>query len=164
MTTELKTHALQFSALPMEKFAPLFALSDAELAARGMRRVVADSNPGFPCRVSLVDAQPGETLILLNFLHHDVAGPYCASGPIYVREHATPPALAAGELPEVVRHRLLSLRGYDATGMLLEADVVEGSGLAARAASLFTDPELAYIHVHNAKPGCYSCRIDRAGA
>jgi len=148
--------------LPLETFAPLFALSDDALAARGMRRVVADSKPGYPCRVSLADAEPGETLVLLNFLHHDVPGPYRGSGPIYVREHATASVPAPGEIPEMLARRLLSVRAYDADGMLLEADVTHGRDLAAVVERLFAEPAVAYLHAHNAKPGCFNCRIERA--
>jgi hypothetical protein len=153
--------AFRISALPFTPFAPLFALSDADLATRGMRRVVADDHPGYPCRVSLVDAEPGETLLLLHHVHHDVRGPYHGSGPIYVREHAIVAEPAPGEIPESVRRRLLSLRAYDGSGYLREADVAEGRELAQLVARLFADPLVAYVHAHNAKPGCFSCRIDR---
>jgi hypothetical protein len=162
MTTSVPgSHSFLVSALSYAPFAPLFALSDAELAQRGIRRVVADEHPGFPCRVSLEDAQPGETLLLMHHLHHDVAGPYRASGPIYVREHATRAEPAPGEVPELLRRRLLSLRAYGADGMLLRAEVVEDRELAPLVTGLFADPDVAYLHAHNAKPGCYNCRIDR---
>lgn len=161
MKTGTATGTFCISALPLSQFQPLFTLSDAELASRGMRRVVADEHPGFPCRVSLVDAQPGETLILLNHLHHDVDGPYRASGPIYVRERALPADLAPGEVPELLRRRLLSLRAYDAAGMLRAAEVLEGRELPALVAGMLADPAVSYLHAHNARPGCYNCRIDR---
>ena len=161
-TIAATTSTFRISGLPLAPFTPLFAWSDAELSAHGMRRVVADEHPGFPCRVSLVDAQPGETLILRNYTHHDVDGPYRASGPIYVRDRATPADIAPGDVPDLVRRRLLSLRAYDAAGMLREADVAEGRELPALVARMFADAGVAYIHVHNARPGCYSCRIDRA--
>jgi len=42
--------------LPANQFAPLFALSDQELAARRAVRRIADARkPGYPCRVSLTD-------------------------------------------------------------------------------------------------------------
>jgi hypothetical protein len=150
--------------LPREPFAPLFGLSDAALAARGIRRVIADSKPGYPCRVSLVDAEPGESLLLLHHVHHDVDGPYRGAGPIYVRESAVESVPAAGEVPDVVARRLLSVRAYDAEGMMLAADVTEGRDLAGTAARLFADPLVAVLHVHNAKPGCFSCRIERVPA
>ncbi len=152
----------QIRALERGAFDELFALPDAELAARGIRRVVADAKPGFPCRVSLADAEPGETLLLLHHLHHDVPGPYRASGPIYVREHATTATPAPGEVPDAVRRRLLSLRAYDASGLLLDADVAEGTTLEARLVTFFADPAVSYVHAHHARPGCFSCRIERA--
>ena len=163
MSTAVATAtAFRVSALPHEPFRELFALDDAALAARGIRRVIADDKPGFPCRVSLVDAEPGETLLLLHFLHHDVPGPYRASGPIYVRERASTAVPAPGEVPELLRVRLLSLRAYDADGLLRAADVTEGRDLETVIARLFADPAVSYIHAHNARAGCYDCRIDRA--
>ena len=115
--------------LSPDTFRPLFALDDGALAARNIRRVVADADRGFPCRVILEDARQGETLLLLPFLHHDVAGPYRASGPIYVREAAMqqPAAVFRDTLPPSFPRRLLSLRAYDANGLMRDADVVEGS-------------------------------------
>jgi hypothetical protein len=161
MSATAATGTFRISGLPLSQFEHLFALSDSELAALGMRRVVADEQPGFPCRVSLVDAEPGETLILLNHVHHDVDGPYRGSGPIYVRERAKPADPAPGEVPLLVRRRLLSVRAYDAAGMLRTAEVVEGRELSALVVGMFADREVATLHVHNARPGCYSCRIDR---
>jgi hypothetical protein len=155
------TSAFQVVALPMQTFTALAALSPAELEARGIRRVVADEKPGFPCRVSLEDAEPGESLWLLSQVHHDVPGPYRASGPIYVRERAVMAVNAPGELPAFLRHRLLSLRAYDAHGMLRDADVCEGTALESVVTRLFSDPAVAYLHVHNARPGCFMCRIER---
>jgi hypothetical protein len=63
--------------LPAEQFAPLFSLSDEELAATGaVRRIADDRNPGYPCRVSLTDSNPGDELILVNYEHHAVDSPY----------------------------------------------------------------------------------------
>lgn len=157
-------HVFRIEPLDRAAFEPLFILSDAELASRGMKRVIADEKPGYPCRVSLVDAEPGETLVLLHHMHHEVPGPYRASGPIYVREQARTTTLADGEVPEAVRRRLLSLRAYDASGLLQSADVVEGTELEAHIERMFADPGVAYLHAHHARPGCFSCRIVRAGA
>jgi len=155
------TSAFQVVALPMHTFTALAKLSPAELEARGIHRAVADEKPGFPCRVSLEDAEPGESLWLLSHVHHDVPGPYRASGPIYVRERAVMAAHAPGELPAFLRHRLLSLRAYDAHGMLRDAEVCEGTTLESVVTRLFSDPAVVYLHVHNARPGCFMCRIER---
>jgi len=147
-----------FSVVP---FRPLFALSDEELRARGMRRMIADAKPGFPCRVSLEEAEPGERVLLLDYEHQPAHSPYRASGPIFVRETAGQ-AYDSADVPPVLRTRLLSLRAYDADGMMVEADVVPGEEVEAALAKLFAPRETAYVHVHNAKPGCYACRVERA--
>lgn len=156
--------AFRISALPVEPFVALFGLSDAELSRHGARRCVVDHKPGYPCRVSLVDAEPGERVILLPFVHHAVAGPYQASGPIFVREGAQQATPAVGEVPRLVRERKLSVRAYDAEGLMQAGEVVDGRELEALVERSFADPRVAYLHVHNAGPGCYSCRMDRVGA
>lgn len=153
--------AYRISGLGPEHFRELFASSDAQLAALDIRRVTADASHGYPCRVSLQDAQQGETLLLLPYLHHDVAGPYRASGPIYVRENADATAVFEDSVPPSLSHRLLSVRAYDADGWMHAAEVVEGSTLEACIADLFSSPQIDYLHIHNARPGCYSCRVDR---
>jgi hypothetical protein len=151
-------------ALPSERFAPLFSQTDGELQTLGARRMVVDKTPGYPCRVSLTDAQVGETVLLVPFIHHDVSSPYRASGPIFVRRAATTAQLEANEIPAAFRHRLLSLRGYDAADMMVGAEVVPGTSLEDGIRGLFANDKVRYLHIHNARPGCYSCRVERVAA
>jgi hypothetical protein len=62
----------------------------------------------------------------------------------------------------MLEHRLLSLRAYDPDAMLVGAEVMAGSELEATIRGLFADPSVSYLHVHNARPGCYNCRVIRA--
>jgi hypothetical protein len=138
-------------------------MTDAELLARGARRHVADAPLMPPCRVSLRDALPGEVSILLHLEHHAApTSPYRASGPIYVRQGATEAASFVDRVPEQQRIRLLSVRAYDADGIMVEAEVAPGAELEALIAPFFGRSEVAYLHAHNARRGCYSCRVDRA--
>jgi hypothetical protein len=152
----------QILALPRDEFAPLFALADAQLQARGGKRCIADRKPGFPCRVSLEDAAPGESLVLIPFTHQSADSPYRASGPIFVREMARQASLGVNEVPEQLRGRLLSVRAYDSQGVMRDADVVDGLQLESVVGRLLSDPLVQYLHVHFARPGCYACRVDRA--
>jgi hypothetical protein len=153
----------RISGLSPEQFAPFFTMDDKELAKRGASLVTVDQKPGFPCRVSLEDAEIGETVLLLRHTHHDVDSPYHSSGPIFVRPNALPSELAVNELPPVLWHRLLSIRGYDAAGTMLAAEVVEGKqAVEQQIRRMFSDPKIAYLHFHSAKAGCYNCRADRA--
>ena len=153
--------AYAVTSLPAEPFAPLFAMTDEALAARGARRVVADVALGFPCRVSLDDAEPGETLILVNYEHQPAPTPFRASHAIFVREGARPIA-TTDAMPPALRRRLLALRAFDKDGMMRAADIIEGARAEALIETLFEDPEIAYLHAHYAKWGCYAARIDRA--
>ena len=129
----------------------------------GRRPSLSDAPHAAPCRVSLVDAEPGETLILLNHVHlSDPASPYRAGGPIFVRERATEARPAPGEVPDMLDRRLLSGRGYDADWMMIDADVVEGADLAGRLHSWFADPAAAEIQLHTARRGCFMARAARA--
>ena len=154
--------AFRITGLSAEPFRHLFGLSDAELAAHTAKRYVADEKPGFPCRIEMRDAEPGETLLLLNHACQPAATPYRATHAIFVREGATKTFDEVDHVPEVMRVRLLSLRAYDANGMMLDADVTEGAAIEPLIARLFANPDVSYIHAHNARRGCYSGRIDRA--
>lgn len=151
----------QISGLPLAQFKPLFALTDTELAERRIVRRIVDEFPGFPCRVSLRDAEPGERVLLLNYEHLNVASPYRSQHAIYVRENAVDAQPAVNEVPEVLSRRLLSLRAYDDSGMMRTADVVEGKQVAPVIERMLGDRKVAYLHVHNAKPGCFAARVDR---
>jgi len=156
------SHSFQFKALESDQFEPLFSRSDLELQAVGARRMIVDEKPGFPCRVSLADAEVGETVVLLPFTHHDVTSPYRASGPIFVRRGASTANPAVGEIPAMFRHRLLSIRAYDAAAMMAGAEVAEGSELESAIQRLLANEAVSYLHIHGAWPGCYSCRVVRA--
>lgn len=154
--------SFQLVGLPFELFSPLFALSDAELAVRNVRRVVATEKPGYPCRVSLADAEIGEELLLLPFEHQPASSPYKASGPIFVRKAAVQANIERGVIPEYVRHRLMSVRAYDAAHLMTEAVVCAGSDTASAIQKMFGRDEVAYIHLHNANRGCFSCVARRS--
>jgi uncharacterized protein DUF1203 len=149
------------SGLPMQPFQPWFGRDENALREQGIVRKVADSKPGFPCRITLQDAEPGETLLLLPWTHLDVATPYRASGPIFVREAALTTGKFRNMIPEQQSSRLLSVRAYDAEGWMLGAEVAEGSLLESLIERFFADAQVAYLHVHNARRGCYACRVDR---
>ena len=148
--------------LSPEPFQALFDLSDEALEKRRARRLIADSKPGFPCRVSLQDAEPGDEVILTNFIHLPSDSPYRSTHAIYIRRAATTAVSYSDSLPEMLCSRLLSIRAFDAKEMLVGADVVEGGQGEDVIARFFQDPAVAFLHVHFAKPGCYACRIDRA--
>ena len=154
-------HHWQLSGLDPARFEPLFALPDDALRQLGAVRRTAVETPGFPCRISLEDAPVGAELLLLPYEHHRAASPYRASGPIFVRRGAVRSELAPGEVPAYVTRRLISLRAYDAASIMIEASVRDGPEVAAVLDEMFGDPAVAYVHLHNAKRGCFSCAASR---
>lgn len=143
-------------------FEPLFHLPDDALRERGMRRCLASADHGFPCRVGLQDARAGDELLLLPWTHQPALSPYRASGPIYVRRGATQRRLAPGEVPPYVSSRMMSLRAYDGEHLIVDAEVCEGPDVAHRLDQMMADARVAYVHLHNARRGCYSCLALRA--
>jgi Protein of unknown function (DUF1203) len=151
----------QISPLPLETFSHLFGLPDEELDARGIVVRRAGEGDRFPCRVSLRDARPGERALLLNYEHQDADTPYRSRYAIFVIEGAKQAELAPGEMPEVFNGRPLAVRAFSDAGMLLKADMALGVGVKPVIERLLEDPEVAYLHVHNAMHGCYAARVDR---
>lgn len=153
--------SFQISALPVETFRPLFGLSDEALAERGVIRRTVDSKPGFPCRVSLTDLEVGESVLLMNYEHQPANTPFRASHAIFVSETAAPADLAPGELPPTFATRFISLRAFDETGMMVNAEVAQGDAVKPAIERLLAGENVAYLHAHYAGAGCYAARIDR---
>lgn len=151
----------QISALPARTFSHLDGMSDEALKAIGVTPVIAESDQGYPCRVSLSDARKGQRLFLLNYEHQDADTPFRSRHAIFVAEGAEAARVAAGDVPAQLRSRLLSIRSFSAEGMMLDADVVDGAEAETLIARLLQAPDAAYLHVHFARRGCYAARVDR---
>jgi hypothetical protein len=151
--------SFRITGLPSEAFTDIFSLSEEELAARRAVRRIVDHDA--PCRISLTDAEPGDEVVLINYVNHPVETPYHSSYAIYVRE-GEETYDAIDQVPEQLRQRVLSIRVYDETGMIVSAELVDGRELEALIPKLFTDERVTYLHVHFAKFGCYAAHVDRA--
>ena len=142
-------------------FAYLAGLSEAELAAHGAVRMIADGNPGFPCRVKLDDAAPGEALLLLNHVSHD-GGPYHASHAIFVSEGVMEAAQYVDRVPPALDRRILSIRAFDAAGMMTDAALIQPGEADAAFRKMLADAQVDHIDAHNATRGCFAARIERS--
>ncbi len=150
------------TGLPADEFTPLFGLSAETLAKRGVIRKTATSKPGFPCRITLEDPEPGETVLLLNYESHKAETPYRSTYVIYVRESAVKAATFTNELPPVFRNRPIALRLFSAEGCLIGADLALKNDMAAKIETAFLNHGVAYIHAHNAAHGCFAAEIRRS--
>lgn len=153
----------RISPLDKEQFLQLFKMNDKELARRCTARVIATADAGYPCRISLQDAKEGDSLILLNYVSHDVATPYRSAYAIYVRENAEQAEPLIDCIPAVFGGRAIALRGFDKNGMLRDARLALPGEADCNIRGLFGNTNIAYIHAHNAAHGCFSARIDRTG-
>lgn len=152
----------QFVALRSGQFSHLFSLNDEALEKQGVLRKVVDSNPGYPCRISLQDAEVGETVLLLNYEHQSMPSPFRSSHAIFVRESAVEANPQINEIPAMFRQRLLSVRAFDNEGMMIDADVVEGEHLESMIDDMFANESAKYLHIHNARLGCYAALVERS--
>ena len=155
------TSNFQLLSIDPAGFTPLFLLTDQELDNRQMKRVRADKDRGFPCRISLEDARKGEELILFSFHHHAVSSPYNTSGPIYIRKNAVQAYPGINEIPSMFLSRIISVRPYDAQGMMRAPEVCEGTALKETLGRILDNNLIQYIHLHFANAGCYACKVVR---
>ena len=143
-------------------FRPMFTMTDEHLRELGALRVRIDSPRSAPDRITLDDAAPGETVLLLNHVYLEVDSPYRGTHAIYVRENGGERFDRVNEVPSALRGRMLSVRAFDAAGMMVDADLIEGDRIEALIERLFAHPSVIYLQVHFARRGCYAARVERA--
>lgn len=155
--------AYTIAGLPVEPFKPFFGIRDEELAKNHIVRVTADAPVGYPCRVLLEDAKPGDTLLLVNHEYQSADTPYRGRHAIFVNEAATAPRTFVDAIPPVLSDRkAISLRAFDVNGMMIDAEVIAGADVEACVLRMLANPAVAYLHAHNAARGCFAARIDRS--
>lgn len=147
----------QIQPLAPQPFASLFDLTEQELQQRNIVRMQATSSPGFPCRFSLSDAEPGEWMLLLNYCHLPEAGPYHSSHAIFISQTGlSDQALPAPQsIPLMLQRRTLSLRAFNAKQMMLDARLCAGTEADALIRELLLLPDCDFVHIHTAIRGCY---------
>ena len=151
----------RITGLSPEPFAALERLEDFELVRHGARRVIADQQRGFPDRIELREAAPGEAVLLVNYLHQPAATPYRSCHAIYVLEGARQRYDRINEVPALFRPRLMSVRAFDQDDMMVDADITPGTNVERLIERLLADPRTAYLHAHYAKYGCFAAHIAR---
>ena len=141
-------------------FKPLFGLPDEELAERGIMRMTVDS-PSFPCRVSLRTGQSARRCFCSTTSAMTWRTPIARHMPSSsLRARRRRPSIV-DEVPPVFEKRILSLRGFDADGMMADAILTQPGEADEGIRRLFANPAVATIHAHNATRGCFAARIER---
>jgi hypothetical protein len=144
----------KITGLPMAEFAAILRLGRPDLRAAGITSCVGMSAclsvPHYAQRM------PGKKCCL-SYAHQRAGTPYDSSGPIFIRRNATATASVSNAVPDQQRRRLLSVRAYDARHSMVDAEVAPGTELESLIDRFFADPRVSYLHVHNARRGCYAC-------
>jgi Protein of unknown function (DUF1203) len=143
-------HSLKFIPLPTPL--PLDHPSTAT--------ITVDGENAYPCRRCLMDGKLKEEMLLLSYDPFLGDSPYSGAGPIFVHKEPCAPYQGV-DVPEQQRRRLLSLRAYDRRHMMVDAEVLQGIELQEVARGMLEDNGVEYLHVHNAKPGCFAVRVER---
>ena len=151
----------KITSLKLNTFHHLFGLDEQALAEKGVQRMTVTAKPGYPCRVTLQDAEIGESVLLLNYEHLPVDSPYRSAHALFVRENATQSACFENEVPEYLQNRQLSVRSFDTSGNMVDADTCAGEELESLIEQLLGDEAADYLHVHNAARGCYLAKVNR---
>jgi Protein of unknown function (DUF1203) len=149
-------------ALDPAPFQHLYGLSDQALADLGAEAMIVNESPGFPCRIALRDAPIGARMILLNFEHQPGATPYRSRHAIFIEDGARRVVPEVNEIGDYMTTRLLSVRAFDASHNMRDADVCPGAEAVILFRRLLGAPAVSYLHVHSARRGCYLARVERA--
>jgi hypothetical protein len=151
----------RIAGLTPTRFSHLFSLSERELACHNVIRYAVDQDNAFPCRITLQDAAIGDSVLLTNYEHQPAKSAYQSRHAIYVNEAATAAGVYVNEIPAQMQRRLLSIRAFDATDAIIDADVIDGSDANTLIKRFLSAQETAYLHVHFARRGCFAARVDR---
>jgi hypothetical protein len=151
----------QIKSLAETEFYEIFRMDNVALEKIGALRMTANKPGKYPCRVTLEDTMMGEEVILLNYQYHKTTSPYRATGPLFIKVNSIASIPAVNEIPTFLNHRYLSLRAYDKDGIMKEALTSEGKDLRTAMTKMFNNSDNSYIHIHNARHGCYLCVAER---
>lgn len=152
---------MRFQAIPTE-VARHYQAGGLDANGQVPERQIADGD-GNPCRHCLRMIPKGAGMLVLAHRPFPAPQPYAEVGPIFLCD-APCEAGGGAALPEALGSSDYIVRGYGADDRIVygTGGVVATGAIVARAAVLFADARVAYLHVRSARNNCYQCRIDRA--
>jgi Protein of unknown function (DUF1203) len=124
---------------------------------------IATENDTGPCRSCLTVFRPGEGRLLFSYAPNQCDHPYNEVGPIYIHENECRAYAKFQEFPSELRtRRPLVLRCYADNGEMVGGELVGERPVEDVIKTLFSDPDVSYLHARTATVGCYIARIERA--
>ncbi len=153
---------IEFKALESE-IVEGFRNGGLDANGQAPERHISDGS-GLPCRHCLEDIEAGQPYLILALRPFPDLHPYAELGPIFLHGEECPRFQGKTALPDVLAVRESALiKGYWSDNRIKYGTgrIVDTGEIAANAAAIFTDPDVAYIHVRSTQNNCYTCRIDR---
>jgi hypothetical protein len=151
--------SIRFVAMPSDQAAAYRSGATDAYGLAPERRV---SPGGYPCRHCLTEIGAGEAYLTLAYRPFPTLQPYAETGPIFLHAEACDRFTATEILPPMLTSPDYILRGYGEDDRIVygSGGVIATEAIPARADALFSNPEIAYLHVRSARNNCYQCRID----
>lgn len=153
---------MQFSALPTE-LVTRWRSGEPDANGQMPERATSDGE-GNPCRHCLCNIPKGAGMLILAHRPFDGLHPYAELGPIFVCAEECPRGGGA-DLPAILTTSPdYLIKGYSADNRIVYGTgrIVPKADFAARAAAVFADRRVVYLHARSARNNCYLARIDPA--
>ncbi|WP_126975695.1 DUF1203 domain-containing protein [Frigidibacter oleivorans] len=127
-------------------------------------RHVSDG-PGNPCRHCLGFVPEGAPMLVCALRPFPAPQPYAETGPIFLCADDCAPWSGRGLPPILTASPDYLLKGYRADWRIAygTGGVVPAAEVRARAATLLSDPAIAFVDVRSARNNCYQLRLCRPG-
>jgi hypothetical protein len=119
---------------------------------------------GAPCRHCMTVVAEGEPYLILAHRPFPEPQPYAEQGPIFLHAGACGRYADGGGIPPMLTAAQYLLRGYGEDNRIVygSGQIVPTADIRDRAAAMFSDPRIAYIHLRSASNNCYLGRIEPA--
>jgi hypothetical protein len=153
------TRSIRFIAMPSDLASAYRAGAPDAYGLPPERRT---SPGGYPCRHCLSDIGAGGDYLTLAYRPFPTLQPYAETGPIFLHAEACQRYEATESLPPILTSPDYIVRGYGEDDRIVygSGGVITTEAIPARADALFSNREIAYLHVRSARNNCYQCRID----
>jgi hypothetical protein len=152
--------SIRFTPIPTE-ILRAYQAGSPDANGQVPERQVSDGD-GNPCRHCLKMIPKGAGMLVLAHRPFPAPQPYAELGPVFL---CADPCKAAGgdAVPDALASPDYIVRGYGANDRIVygTGGVIPTPLIPARAAELFGDDRVAYVHVRSARNNCYQVRIDR---
>ncbi|MGC1496265.1 MAG: DUF1203 domain-containing protein [Sulfitobacter sp.] len=153
---------MQFSALPTD-IVRSYQNGAPDAYGHAPEHAVSDGT-GTPCRHCMKNVPEGAGMLILAFRPFDGLHPYAETGPIFLCADPCERNADGDALPPVLTTSPDYLvKGYSSDDRIVYGTgaVVPSQDISGHAAQVFSDDNVAYVHVRSARNNCYLARIDR---